>query len=264
MAMSNEQKEAARQRMKAMHAAKKAAKENVSNEGVDTVPEGLAVETIQVETPRDDLERRVEELSALVRQLTQNQPVVAPQQVQVGQMGRLLGVEEKFIIDPAHYPNPCARLAKEPRLQRFAFEINYDLSFDMSVTSYENKYGVNVSEPKFTVQLNRVVMNDDGEPTNGRYKVCSMVFFEDPQAALVIAREQGLDIDQSNKKFFLDEMRYLRVRDWLLEAFYPKAAQPMNDKKTVVIDGKAVEFFTVNSEDAQSPFKNMDSTTKRF
>jgi hypothetical protein len=81
-------------------------------------------------------------------------------------------------------------------------------------------------EPKFTIQLNRIVLNDQGEQTNKRYIARRLIFHEDPQAALVVARENNLAVDENNQKEFLDEMRYLRVKDWLFDVFWPKPAQP--------------------------------------
>lgn len=179
--------------------------------------------------------------------------------VQANARGGLVGTFEKYAVNPAHYPDPCARLAQEPRLQRFAFPANYELVFEVATTSYQTKDGVNTREPKFTLELNRIVYDEDsGAPTNGRYVVCRAIFHEDPDAALVVAHDNGIDVDSMNEKRFLDEMRYLRMRDWLLEAFYPPKSQQKRSKKEMVIGNRLVEYFEVNSQDSEMiPFDQL-------
>ena len=94
---------------------------------------------------------------------------------------------------------------------------------------------------------------DTGEPTNKRYMVRQAILHEDPQAAITVAREQGLEVDEENQKSFLDEMRYIRMRDWLLEAFYPpKPAQEKKNKSQTVVGNVLVDMWEINSEDPSS------------
>lgn len=130
-----------------------------------------------------------------------------------------------------------------------AFNLNYELTYNVSVSQYENK-GINYKEPKFMIDLNRVVLNDQGTPSGKYYIARKLVFHEDPQAALVIARENGVEVDQTNEKLFLDEMRYLRVRDWLFDIFWPKPVQDSEKIKEEVVGNKLVQVFTKSSEDA--------------
>src|SRR6266542_1829127 len=254
--MSEGQKKAESERMKAMWAKKKTDDPVKEVEQPDFSEQ--PVETVS-DPKYDDLQRQIQELKSMLQVPQYQQPP------QINHAGRLVGRVDRYIIDPANYPDPCEGLSQEPRLQRFAFPINYELEFTVSSTQYQNQEGVNMREPKFTLELHCVVIDEEtGESTSGRYVVCRSIFHEDPEAALVIARDNGYEVDQTNEKLFLDEMRYLRMRDWLLEAFYPRAAQPTRQKKEVVVGGKLVEFFTVNSETAQSPFAEMNSTTKKL
>lgn len=193
----------------------------------------------------DDLQRQIEELKQSIAQLTNKQN--STETPQMNKTGDLIGEWEKYIVDPAHYPDPIPRLKAEARLQPIAFNHNYELEYDVAVSSYETKSGKNVKEPKFMINLNRIVLDDQGEPTLKRYVARKMVFHEDPQAALVIARENGYPVDKSNEKQFLDEMRYLRVRDWLFGIFWPKPADPMAKIREEVIGGTVVQVFTKNS-----------------
>lgn len=207
-----------------------------------------------------DLMRQVRELQAAM--FTQSQ-TPAPQGPQYGNRG-LIGTHEKYIVDPANYPDPRQRLASEPRLARFAFPMNYELEWTVSVTEYTTIDNMRVREPKFTLELNRIMLDEfTGETTPGRYTICRGIFHEDPEAALVVAREQGLDVDNFGEKEFLNEMRYLRMRDWLTEAFYPPAPSAQKNKREMVIDNKLVDYFEVNSEGSSKiPFDDLDKKLK--
>ncbi len=113
-------------------------------------------------------------------------------------------------------------------------------------------------EPEFTVTLLRVVLDDQGERVHITdpktqeqmdkfYIARRMMFHEDPQAALVIARENNLDIDKDDERTFLNEMRYLRVRDWLFDFFWPKPAQSNEQIREEAVGGTIVQVFTKSS-----------------
>ena len=103
-----------------------------------------------------------------------------------------------------------------------------------------------------------------GELTNRRFVILKGVFHEDPDAAISIARDNGITVDEANEKDFLDEMRYLRFRDWLLEAFFPTPPPPSNNKKEIVIGNKLVEVYEVTSTQAESMAAGFASMTKKL
>lgn len=256
MPMSEEQKAAASARLKAYHEKKR--QEKLLNGYVPKEPQekpkdiGIDEEVhVAPEPGTDEILRQLKELqesNALLKAALLGQQSQQPaQSVNVGR-GGAIGVVEKYLVDPANYPDPTERLSQEPRLQPMAFNLNYELEYSVSVSQYENK-GINYKEPKFQIKLNRVVLDDQGQPTSKRYIARQMVFHEDPQAALVIARDNGIEVDQSDEKRFLDEMRYLRVRDWLFDIFWPRPAQESEKIKEEVIGGRLVQVFTKNSED---------------
>lgn len=245
-----EDRKAFGEKMKAAKAARKAiptVTTSTTNSGPVFV--NYQPDPVQPSASNDDigeLLRRIQELEA-----RQSSPQVGPR--------GMVGTFEKYRVDPSLYPSPIDRLSNEAQLQRFAFKENYEMTFATTTTSYQTQDGINVREPKFTLDLIRVLFDEEtGQKTNGRYTVCRMVFHEDPEAAIVVANEHGLPIDQINQKEFLDEMRYLRMRDWLIDAFYPPKSTAGTKKKEMVIGGKLVEFFEVNSEDASSiPFSQL-------
>lgn len=213
------------------------------------VPEEDEVTQVQDEQGLDELKKQMQEVmetNALLKAaLLGNQK--QSQGISVGKDNKLLGEVEKYLLDPINYPDPTPRLRKEARLQPLAFDYNYELDYSVSTSSYETKTGVNMREPKFHVTLSRIVLDDQGEQTPKRYIARKLIFHEDPQAALVIARDNGLDVDKSDEQAFLNEMRYLRVRDWLFDIFWPKPAQEQARIKEEVIGGTLVQVYTKNS-----------------
>lgn len=175
--------------------------------------------------------------------------------------GRVTGTVERFSTDLSRYPDPRERLRQEPRLKRISFDTYYELGFNVAVTRYETKDGIHYKEPKFTLQLIQKVLDDNGEETNQRIGKAQMVFFEDPETALVVAEQNGLPIDHENQEAFLNEMRYMRMRDWLMECFWPPKAN--NDKgnlRDMVVDGRVVQVWEVSSENGSKiPFDKLSN-----
>lgn len=214
------------------------------------VPEEDEVTQVQDEQGLDELKKQMQEVmetNALLKAALLGNQKQGSQGISVGKDNNLLGEVEKYLLDPINYPDPTPRLRKEARLQPLAFDYNYELDYSVSTSSYETKTGVNMREPKFHVTLSRIVLDDQGEQTPKRYIARKLIFHEDPQAALVIARDNGLDVDKSDEQAFLNEMRYLRVRDWLFDIFWPKPAQAADRIREEVIGGTLVQVFTKNS-----------------
>ena len=225
--MSDDNKEKARERMKAYHAKKKEVEE-----------------TVETETDIQMLLNRIKELENR-NYIPQAGPSV-------------LGTNDKYTLDPLNYDDPTERLSNETRLQQFAFKLNYELKWNVSSTSYKTLDGINTREPKFNLDLIKVVLDDEGEQTNKRFVVKSLTFHEDPDAAVIIAKENNIPVDESNQVDFLNEMRYLRARDWLIECFYPPKSTKESNKKQTVIGNKLVDIYEINSVDSQKiPFGDL-------
>jgi hypothetical protein len=252
--MSAEARQAASERLKAYHAAKK---EHQTDPDLDNKATDVQ------ELSMSDLQRQLNEVmetNALLKAaILGNQSSQTNQNVGVGQGGKLLGEVDKYLIDPENYPDPTERLSKEPRLQTIAFNHNYELEYAINTRSYETKTGVNMREPEFTIKLLRVVLDDqgnrvrvpdkDGKPMDKFYIARRMMFHEDPQAALIIARENNLDVDKTDERVFLNEMRYLRVRDWLFDFLWPKQSQASEGVHEEAVGGTIVQVYTKSSVD---------------
>jgi hypothetical protein len=259
------------ERLKARHAAARAAKQDVATPVVaDPVAEpsqtqeqpaiaSVPVETVADNNSTDDLLRRVLELQAQLLESgvlhKQAETTVGPQL----QNGKLTGTVERYTLDKDHYASPVDRLTAETKLQRFAFPFNYELEFDISQTSYTTIDNIRQVEPKFTLKLIRKIVDEmTGDDTGRRYNLTSMVFFEDPEAAIEVANRHGLTIDEANEAAFLEEMRYLRMRDWLFDIFYPKPAESRQLKEDVV-DNRVVSIYEASDPngDVKIPFDQM-------
>ncbi len=198
----------------------------------------------------EDLRKQIEELKQTLSSLSTPQT----QNAQVTSRG-IVGVQEKYVMDPAHYPDPAVRLAQEIKLRPFAFDENFEITYEcVPIRPYETRDGRLVTEPQFTLRLIRKVRDEDtNELTNQRYVLRKGVFFEDPQTAVIVARDNGIDFTNVDEKKFLDEMRYLRFRDWLFDGFFPpKADQADTNKHEVVIANRLVEVYETSSETPQN------------
>ena len=127
MSMSDEQKKAASERMKAYHEAKKQPKPEVAQQPQDAEKQDILSQELA------DLKKQIEELKA---EKFQPKP---QEKAELNQGGKLVGTFEKFIVDPAYYPDPRERLSKEPRLAQFAFPLNYELVWDISTSNYQTQ-----------------------------------------------------------------------------------------------------------------------------
>lgn len=166
--------------------------------------------------------------------------------------GKLVGSTDRFSVNPADYPDPTERLAEEPSLTRYGFKDNYELQWNFTTVSYQNKENIWLREPKMQLDLIVKVYDEDtGEATNGRYIRNRLILCEDPDTAIWMARERGIDVpeDPASERSFLTEMRYLQARDWLFGCLQPNKPQAVNQKQHMVVGGKVVEYFEVNGEE---------------
>lgn len=280
--MTDEEKKAFGEKMKLAREKKKLFQEpavKVETQDLPVVPFGEAPVDVQ-ETKLDMLQRQLDEvmetnalLKAAFLNNQGNQNSQGTDNVSIGRGNKVIGEVDKYLVDPNEYPDPTKRLADEPRLAALAFKFNYDLDYEFKISNYETKTGLNMREPDFLITLYRIVLDEQGNPlevidpkTNKpaikRYIARRLSFKEDPQAALVIARENNLDVDKSDERAFLNEMRYLRVRDWLFDYFWPVPSQSASRVQEEVIGGSIVQVSLKNSVEPSSP--DFDQINKKI
>lgn len=200
----------------------------------------------------DALMKRIEELEKAKFPFAQG-PQITPHGV--------VGVVTKYVVDPKHYPDPRPGLWKHmqstPALRSYGFtEDNYEMKWEVGVVNYQTIDGTNIKEPRFRVELWGILYDDATGQPNKKYKIHELIFHEDPQAAIQIAHEKGLAVDESLQKDFLDEMRFLRVRDWLLDRFIdPKYNEKKEKRSEEVIGNRLVDVIEISSgETSAMPF----------
>jgi hypothetical protein len=252
---------------------RKAFAEKMAASRANKQPAKITEETQTKIHNEDDIEQmkaQIEELKQLVFQSqrpaerpAERPTEQAPQGPQITATG-MIGTLHKYNTDPNYYPDYSERLAVEPRLARFAFGENWELEQSVSLSSYTTIDNRRISEPKFTIQLIGKVFDEDGEDTGQRYVRKQMIWHEDPDSALAVAKDNGLNVKDYQEKEFLDEMRYIRVRDWLLENWYaPSNTNKKSKTRQQVIGNQVVDVYEVSSTTTASiPFNTLNGKVK--
>lgn len=205
-----------------------------------------------VETPQDNMADLVLKLMREVEDLKRANPNVAVtpeaavetlaqmngQTPSIGSQG-VQGRVFKYPVEKSFYPDPTERLYNDERLKRFAMKENFYFKWDVEGETYE-KYGITYTEPRFVVELWRYLLDDDGNQTGQMALINRQFQHEDEFIARVVADKMGLSFDSHEE--LLNEMRYQRIRTWLLGVFSPQKVNAYQRKsRTMVIDGKVVE-----------------------
>lgn len=157
------------------------------------------------------------------------------------------GVVSKYSVEKSYYPDPTQRLLSEPSLVRFALKENYLFRWQVDGVEYV-KNNVAFSEPRFTLELFRKLYDDEGNPTGRAALVARNMLHEDQMTTRMAAVRLGLvekfGDGEDNMREIMDEVRYWRMQQWLLDLFRPAKIETHRKRPTSqVIDGKVVEVF---------------------
>lgn len=180
-----------------------------------------------------------ETAKALGMQSNQNKAVLSSQGVQ--------GITYRYDIEKSHYPDPTERLMSEPKLANFAMKHNYRFRWSVDGEQFE-KHGMTFAEPRFTLELFRLLRDDDNEPTGRMALVARAMQHEDDFIVRMVASEMGL-LDQypdteEGFRMLRDEVRYWRLQQWLFSIFTPPKVKTFRRApKQEVIAGKVVEVY---------------------
>lgn len=172
---------------------------------------------------------------------------------QLNTQGGVVGVVERFPIDPKHYVNPVEQLYDMPELRRYALRENYIIEWRVTPTKYQTAMGTWYIEPRFELILKKKQYDEEGNELvkydkNGkafhpRIVLGRASFFEDPPANIMEAEEAGVGVDDLDKPEFQEKMRMYRYRFWLNEQLNPKRpAYHTNARREEVIGGKVYEI----------------------
>lgn len=186
--------------------------------------------------------------------------------VNIGKNG-VQGRVFKYPIEKSYYPDPTDRLYDEPILRRFNLRDNFYFDWEVEGVEYE-KYGVTYAEPRFIVRLFRRMFEDDGITPNGQLALVNrQIQHEDEIAARTAAGKLGMTDSFESFQEMMDEMRYYRIRQWLLDLFTPVQVHSHSKQSTqMVIDGKVVEVFDteaiIDGESGKSKATTIESQVR--
>lgn len=209
---------------------------------------GLAEPTVSIpQAQLDDILRR---LDAAEKNQSPGQPAinagVTPDNISAD--GKVRGIIYKYPLEKSYYPDPTGRLQEEPALSRFAFKDNYILKWDVDGMVYQTRWGITYAEPKFTLVLYRRMFDEEGNPRQDLIEVQRQIMFEDAAFAQKMAVDLELDTAGMTAEELLNELRYQRIRRWLLSVFNPpNLHKPKRANREMVVAGKVVKV--VDAED---------------
>ena len=247
--MTEEQKQAARDRLLAYHAKKKAAKESQA-EDIAEMPVEATQEPVErvldedtVTIPKSQLDfimERLKALDSLKKEPQVQQPVVSN--------GRVQGVTQVYSINPNDYPDPREELMNLPQLVRLAFKENYLLDWNLSSARWQSADGLWFVEPKFELAVWKKLYDDEGNIRNVKALVGKIALFEDPADAMSNWEEAGIEGDPDSKEN-RDKLRMFRLKQYLLERMFPPRQSSVKKKaKQEVIGGMVVDMEEYSAE----------------
>lgn len=168
-------------------------------------------------------------------------------------LGGVVGVVERFPVDPRHYKSPVDELYEVPELRRYSMKENYVIEWKVTPTRYQTAMGTWYIEPRFELTLKKkqfdenndelVRHDDNGKPYYPRIVLGRVSFFEDPPANLLEAEQAGIEPDDLDTGEFQEKMRMYRYKFWLIEQLNPKKPKfTTRDSHEEVIGGKVYEI----------------------
>lgn len=173
---------------------------------------------------------------------------------QLNSQGGVVGVIERYPIDPNNYKDPTDELYDTPELRRFGLRDNFVIKWSISPTRYQTAMGTWYVEPRFELTLlrkqfdednNEVVKIDEktGRSFNPRIILGRVSFFEDPPADMIEAEQAGVSMNDLDVGEFQNKMRMYRYRFWIAEKLNPRPPKSTtSNKKMEVIGGKIYEI----------------------
>lgn len=258
--MSEEARKAASERMKAMHAAKKAKKEAAQQPVEEQKTEVVA----PIAAPPAPEPQSAPELPPAP------QPAMPAVALSSEQFEALLtrfagmakeepkktegvGIIERFPVHASSYKDPRDELYNLPRFQRFGMNYNYVIDWTVTAARYETKQGQWYMEPRFELTFKRKQLDDNGEemvkfdangkPYHPRIVLGRASFFIDPPADMIEAELAGLDDAGLSDEELRERMMFWRYAQWIEERLVPKMPEKTTQGlKEEVIGGKAYQI----------------------
>lgn len=207
-----------------------------------------------------------ENAGAAIDEVSKNTYYGGQPHAQVGANG-VTGQVFKYPVEPEYYPNPRERLYDIPFLKRYNLRDNYIITWGVEGVEYE-KNGVAFAEPRFICHLYRRIYDDENNDTGTAALISRTFLHEDRLVALTTANKLGITDQFADEREIMDEIRFIRVRDWLIALFTPYKFQAFKKKpRMMVIAGKQVEVHDteqiLDQDSADSKASAVQSQTGR-
>lgn len=189
----------------------------------------------------------MERLASLEQQpnTTVDQHLKQPETVNINQHGQTVGIVTKFPIEASLYPDPLDDLYDLPELKRFSPRDNIRLTWSVQGQVYETKFGTNVQEPFFMLDVNRLDYDEEGELKPQSFRIARLVFNEDETEALRLAQEMGLNLTITDMREIMNVARVERIKRWLLPYFLGHKIPKLEDNNKEQVDpqtGRAMQM----------------------
>lgn len=206
----------------------------------DDKSEGVTLTTEQYDTLMARLESLEQQPSTTV-----DQHLKQPETVSIGHLGQTVGVITKFPIEAKLYPDPRDDLYDLPELKRFSPRENIRFTWSVQGQVYETKFGTNVQEPFFMLDVNRLDYDEEGELKPQSFRIARLVFNEDETEALKISQEMGLNLTVTDIREIMNVARVERIKRWLLPYFLGHKIPTLQNKTSEQVDpqtGRAMQM----------------------
>lgn len=251
-------RKAAGERMRAMHAAKKAQKEAVVAAPAEEKPEVPQEEIQEVvsQVPLPEPQPAPQAAAPAVAMTPEQFEALLSRFASMGQEPKKVesvGVIERFSVKAADYKSPVDEILDLPKFRRFGMRENYALDWTVTQARYETKQGQWYVEPRFELTFKRKQLDEEGnevvrhdkfgKPFHPRIVLGRASFFIDPPADMVEAELAGLEDAGLSDEELRERMMFWRYQQWVEERLIPKMPEKTtNALKEEVIGGKAYQI----------------------
>jgi hypothetical protein len=192
----------------------------------------------------DTLMTRLESLESQPS-TTVDQHLKQPETVSIGSMGQTVGVITKFPIEATFYPDPREELYDIPEIQFRAPRQNVKFVWNVSGQVYETKFGTNVQEPFFKLDVYRLDRDEEGTVKPESFRIARLIFNEDETEALKIAQEMGLNLNMADMREIMNVARFERIKRFILPLFLGHKIPSLQNNSTEQVDpqtGRAMQM----------------------
>lgn len=172
------------------------------------------------------------------------------------------GIQFKYPVDKGFYPDPTDDLYELPSLRRFAMRENYLFVWDVEGVTYES-HNVTYAEPRFIVELHRLMFDRQGNLTGQKMFVGRMYLHEDEFVARIVADKLKITDQFESHEDMMNQVRLYRFKEWLTQLFFPEEVKARQASFQTVVDGKVVTITDTEEFTDAEAGKSLAGTIQR-